>query len=205
MITLLVVAVLGVVLILVLKKLFEKPPAPPPKPVENVADVTIADARTGDSISVSGAGDEFADLDFTVENRNDYSLGPRRWLELRGMYKNRRVVLEVSVADEVEIYAATDGRRLTLDELALNEDDLGQLDERQNTADFFAFDDKNWYYCLSREFAWNGSGQGASFYGWLFREEGTGRALLIRKSEGEAFNALIGVKVNPGDVTVYRA
>ena len=175
MITLLVVAVLGVVLILVLKKLFEKPPAPPPKPVENVADVTIADARTGDSISVSGAGDEFADLDFTVENRNDYSLGPRRWLELRGMYKNRRVVLEVSVA------------------------------ERQNTADFFAFDGKNWYYCLSREFAWNGSGQGASFYGWLFREEGTGRALLIRKSEGEAFNALIGVKVNPGDVTVYRA
>jgi hypothetical protein len=206
MITLTIVAILGVLLVLVLRKLFAKPAAPPPKqPVE--VDVKITDARAGDTISVAGAGDEVNDLDFTVEGRNEYQLGQRRWIELRGTYRNRRVLLELSVEDEIEVYAVTDPARLTLAELALSEDDLGQLDERQNTSDFFEFEGTNWYYRFSREFRLmpGPESQGANFYGWLFREDGAKRIVLVKKAEGEPFVAVIGSKVNPADITVYRA
>jgi hypothetical protein len=207
MITLTIVAVLGVLLIVVLKKLFEKPAAPPPaaKPVD--LEVKIADARTGDTVSVVGAGDEMSDLDFTVEGRNQYQLGQRRWIELRGTYRNRRVLLDISMEDEIQVWAVTDAARLTLAELALSEEDLGQLDERQNTSDFFEFEGTNWYYRLSREFLLSADreSQGANFYGWLFREDGGKRMILVKKAEGEAFVAVIGSKVNPADITVYRA
>lgn len=206
MITWIVIAVLGVLLLLVLKKLLAKPAAGPAKPLpQNAPDVNVkvADARVGDSISVSGAGDEFSDLDFTVEARHEYQLGPRRWIELRGMYRNRRAMLEISIEDELEVNAVPDGRRLTLDELAISEQDLGDLDERQNASDFFEFEGKNWYYRFSREFV--ARGEGSNFYGWVFREDGTKRIMLVRKAEGEPFSAVIGVPVSPADVTVYRA
>jgi hypothetical protein len=207
MITWTVVAVLAVLLLLVLKKLFEKPAARPAARAlpQNMPEVNlkVADARAGDSVSVSGAGDEFSDLDFTVEARNEYQAGARRWIELRGMYRDRRVMLEVSAHDELEVWAVTDARGVTLDELALGEADLGELDQRQNASDFFEFEGKNWYYRFSREFS--SRTEGAAFYGWVFREEGTKRIMLLRKAEGEPFSAVIGVPINPGDVTVYRA
>jgi hypothetical protein len=209
MITFTVVVVLAVLLLIVLRKLFAKP-APPQvhaqeKPVE--VDVKITSTRAGDTVSVAGAGDEMSDLDFTVEGRNEYQLGQRRWIELRGTYRNRRVLLELSVEDEIEVYAVTDPARLTLAELALSEEDLGQLDERQNTSDFFEFEGTNWYYRFSREFRLmpGPESQGANFYGWLFREDGAKRIVLVKKAEGEPFVAVIGSKVNPADITVYRA
>jgi hypothetical protein len=206
MITWIVIAILGVLLLIVLKKLYEKKEAPRAKALpQHVPELHLkaADARAGDSISVSGAGDEFSDLDFTVETRNEYQAGARRWVELRGMYRNRRVLLEISVQDEQEVWTVPDARSLSLDELALSEDDLGELDQRQNASDFFNFEEKNWYYRFSREFV--SRTEAASFYGWVFREEGTKRLMLVRKAEGEPFSAVIGVPVNPGDVTVYRA
>jgi hypothetical protein len=207
-ITLTLVIVLGVLLVIVLKKLFAKPAAPPgpaaPKP--DLASLTVADARVGDTVSVAGAGDNFSDLDFTVDRRSRYEAGERQWFELSGMYRERRVALEVRNDDELEVRGFVDGRKLSLEDLGLSEDDLAQIDERQNTADNFEFDGKMWYYRLSKEMGVfrDGQTQGTGFYGWEFIEEGGQRFLSVRKREGEPFSAGVAVKLNPADITVFR-
>ena len=207
-ITLILVVILGTLLILVLKKLFESPARPVSQAAAkpDLASLTVADARAGDNISVSGAGENYGDLDFTVDRRNQYEAGEKRWFELSGMYRNRRVALEVREEDEVEVRAFLDGFHLTLEDLGLSEDDLAQMDERQNTADNFEFDNKNWFYRMSKEMGVfrDGQPQGAGFYGWEFEEEGGRRFLSVRKREGEPFAAGVAVKLNPGDITVLR-
>lgn len=207
-ITLILVIILGVLLVLVLKKLFEKPAAPaaPATPKPDLASLTVADARPGDTISVPGAGENFSDLDFTVDRRSRYEAGERQWFELSGMYRERRVALEVRNDEELEVRGYVDGRKVSLEDLGLSEDDLAQMDERQNTADNFEFDGKMWYYRLSREIGVfrDNQTQGAGFYGWEFIEEGGQRFLSVRKREGEPFTAAVAVKLNPADITVFR-
>ena len=196
---------------MILKKLFERPgpvgaPAPA-APQQDLSSLTVADARIGDNISVSGAGDDLSDLDFTVDHSNRYEAGERQWFDISGKYKERRVALEVrSADDELDVRGFLDGRKLTLEDLGLSEDDLAQIDERQNTADNFQFDDKTWYYLLSKEVGvfHDGQTQGAGFYGWEFIEETGQRYLAIRKREGEPFSASMAVKLNPADITVFR-
>ena len=212
-ITLTLVIVLGALLVMVLKRLFERPAAPAPAsanpaaPKQDLASLTIADARMGDSISVPGAGDNYADLDFTVDHANRYEAGEKEWFDVSGKYGGRRVVLEVrNEDDELEVRGFLDGRKLTLEDLGLSEDDLAQMDQRQNTADNFEFEGKNWYYRLSKEMGvfHDGQPQGAGFYGWEFIEETGERYMAIRKREGEPFIAAVAVKLNPADITVYR-
>jgi hypothetical protein len=192
---------------MVLKKLFERPAPPPAVPQQDLASLTVADARVGDNISVSGAGDNMSDLDFTVDHSNRYEAGEKQWSDISGPYGGRRVVLEVRNDDnDLDVRGYLDGRKLTLEDLGLSEDDLAQIDERQNTADNFEFDGKNWYYLLSKEMGVfrDGQSQGSGFYGWEFIEETGNRYLAIRKREGEPFNASLAVKLNPADITVFR-
>ena len=68
MLTFTLVAILGVLLVIVLMKLFKKEPKPlpaPVKPVEDLANLKVTDARSGDVLSVAGAGDNMSDLDYT--------------------------------------------------------------------------------------------------------------------------------------------
>jgi hypothetical protein len=196
-ITVTLLVVLGALLFMILKKLFERPAAPAagssaaaPKP--DLASLTIADARVGDNISIPGAGDNYSDVDFTVDHGNRYEAGEKQWFDVSGKHGERRV--------------AVDGRKLSLEDLGVSEDDLAQMDQRQNTADNFAFDGKNWYYRLSKEVGvfHDGQTQGAGFYGWEFIEETGGRYLAIRKREGEPFSASVAVKLNPADIGVFR-
>jgi hypothetical protein len=205
-ITLTLVIVLGVLLIMVLKRLFQTPAAAPPPPKQDLSRLSIAEARVGDSISATGAGDNYSDLDFTVDRHTRYEAGEKQWFEVSGMHGERRVALEVRNEDELDVRGFLDGKKYTLEDLGLSEDDLAQIDERQNTADNFEFDGKNWYYLLSREMGafHEGQSQGAGFYGWEFREEGGQRYLSIRKREGEPFSASIAVQLNPADITVFR-
>ncbi len=206
-ITLTLVVVLGALLIMVLKKLFQRPPAAPPAPKQDLASLTVADARVGDNLSISGAGDNMTDLDFTVEHRNRYEAGEKQWFELSGRYHERRIAVEVrNQDDDLDVRGFVDGRKLTLEDLGLSEDDLAQIDQRQNTADNFQFEDKNWYFLLSREMGTfhDGQTQGTGFYGWEFIEETGQRYLSIRKREGEPFSGSVAVKLNPADITVYR-
>jgi nuclear transport factor 2 (NTF2) superfamily protein len=211
-ITVTLLVVLGALLFMVLKRLFERPATPaassaPAAPKQDLASLTVADARVGDNISIPGAGDNFSDLDFTVDHSNRYEVGEKKWFDLSGKHAERRVIVEVhNEDDELDVRGFLDGRKLSLEDLGVSEDDLAQMDQRQNTADNFEFDGKNWYYRLSKEIGafHDGQAQGAGFYGWEFIEETGQRYLSIRKREGEPFSASVAVKLNPADITVYR-
>jgi hypothetical protein len=208
-ITVTLLVVLGALLFMILKKLFERPAAPvvPPTPQQDLASLTVADARVGDNISIPGAGDNLSDLDFTVDHSTRYEAGEKQWFDVSGKHAERRVALEVrSEDDELDVRGFLDGKKLSLEDLGLSEDDLAQMDQRQNTADNFEFDGKNWFYRLSKEVGafHDGQTQGAGFYGWEFMEESGQRYLAIRKREGEPFSASVAVKLNPADIAVFR-
>jgi hypothetical protein len=208
MITLIVEAALILLLVVVLVNLFKKKPAPPPAlPPPDLSNLKPADARVGDVVSVSGAGDEFSDLDFTIDRSAWYQAGARRWLELGGPYRERRVSMRVSTDsnDETQVAVAADARKLTIEEVGLGENDLADMDERQNTGDWFEFEGRTFLYRLSREAQTSGPVAPTSFYYWEFQERDGNGLLAIRKAEGEPFTATMFKVVPTGNVTVYRA
>jgi hypothetical protein len=206
MITYTIEALLGVLLVVVLMNLFKKQAPPPPAPVEDLANLKPSEARVGDALSVSGVGDSMSDLDFIVERSTWFQSAAKRWLELSGPYKTRRVALRVDFGDDLETSVQIDPRKLTIEDLGLSEDDLAQMDERQNTADSFEFDGKVWLYLLSRETQMTRSDQPppVGFYYWEFREQDGAGRIAIRKLQGDPFAVTLYTGVPTGDVTVYR-
>src|ERR1035437_982075 len=161
MITFTLVAILGALLVIVMMNLFKKDPKPLPtpiRPMEDLANLKVTDARTGDVLSVAGAGDRMTDLDYTVDRGTRFEAGSRTWVELAGAYLNRRVSVRIGGDEEVEIFLHADARKIALEDLGLSEDDLAQMDQRQNPSDSFEFDGATWMYGLRREVqAWRGS------------------------------------------------
>lgn len=179
---------------------------PDPGPQEDLANLKVSDARMGDTLSVSGAAEDFSDIDFTVDRLDQYEAGERRWFEVSGAWRDRRVFLEVHNDVTLDVLGNFDGRRVTLDETGLSEDDLAEMDQRQNPADFFDWDGKFWMYRSSRELGMFSAGNlsGRGFYCWTFQEQDGKRYLSIRKFEGEPFTAAIWTKIEPNDITVFR-
>ncbi|MBV9505973.1 MAG: hypothetical protein JO323_13310 [Acidobacteriia bacterium] len=204
--TLIVLLLLIALLVVVLMQLFKKPATPALRPSgPDLANLKVTDARAGDVISISGAGDNLTDLDFTADHYTRFEAGSHPWVELSGPYRERRVALRVAGDEEVEAAVHNDPRKYALEDLGLNEQDLSQMDERQNTADSFEFDGKVWYYRRSREVrASRDSGPPTGFYYWEFQEQDGSRLLTIRKSEGEPFAVMLYSGIAAGDVTVYR-
>jgi hypothetical protein len=206
--TFLLLAVLVIALVFVLMQLSKKSaaerPAPPPGP--DLANLKVTDAREGDVISVTGAGDNFTDLDFTADRYTRFDAGAHPWVELSGSYHERRVALRVAGDEELELAVHNDPRKLTIEDLGLAEEDLAQMDERQNTSDSFEFDGAVWLYRRSREVKASRDGHSPSgaFYCWEFQEEGGKRLLTVRKLEGEPFAVALYTGIPEGDVTVYR-
>ena len=208
MITITIEVLLAVLLGLVLINLFKKKPATPSTaPTVDLANLKPADARAGDVISVSGAGDDYTDLDFTADRAVWYQAGYRRWSEVSGPYRERRVAMRVATDSdgETQVYLHTDPRKFTLENFGVSEQDLADMDERQNTGDWFEFENRSWQYVLSREAqASGGPGEPASFYYWEFKERDGNGLLALRKAEGEPFVATLYTGVPAGNVTVYR-
>jgi hypothetical protein len=208
MITLFLEAVLGVTLAVVIMQFFKKHPEPvqPAAPVEDLANLKPQDARVGDAISVSGAGDNMEDLDFTVDRCTWVTAGSRQWVEIAGPYKERRVIVRAGGDEELEVSVHNDPRKVTLEDLGLSEDDLAQMDERQNTADSFVFDNQTWLYVISREVQAQRSDrpQPDGYYYWEFRQENGAGILAVRKEQSEPFAVTLFAGIQPGDVTVYR-
>jgi hypothetical protein len=176
------------------------------QPQQDLANLKITDAKVGDTLSVSGAAEDFSDIDFTVDRVDTYEAGARQWAELSGTWRDRRVRLEVHPGDDIEVLGNFDGKTLTLDQLGLSEQDLTEMDDRQNPSDFFDYDGKFWMYRFSREMGMfsPGAGTGTGLYAWQFQEQDGQRFLSIRKFQGEPFVASIWIKVNPSDITVFR-
>jgi hypothetical protein len=207
--TFIVLAILAALLIWVLMQLFKKSSAErraAPAPGPDLANLKVTDARAGDVISVTGVGDNFTDLDFTADRHTRFESGAHPWFELSGRYQERRVALRVAGDEELELALHNDARKLTLEDLGMAEEDLAQMDERQNTADSFEFDGAVWLYRRSREVkAWSdGQSPSGAFYYWEFQEQGGKRLLAIRKVEGEPFAVTLYTGIPEGDVTVYR-
>jgi hypothetical protein len=200
MFTFVTLVVLGILLGIVLMQLFKKS-TPPSAPVADLANLKVTDARAGDAISISGAGDNYTDLDFTADRLTHYDAGSRRWFELSGPYLERRVAVRVMEGDDgVEVSLHSDPRKLTMEDLGLSEEDLAEMDERQNTADSFEFEGKVWLYLLSREVRTDTAG----FYYWEFREQAGKGMIAIRKAESEPFTITLYTGLNAADVTIYR-
>lgn len=197
---------LGILLGIVLMQLFKKRTPDQTMPVADLANLKVTDARAGDAISVSGAGQDYKDLDFTVDRVTRYAAGARRWFEAGGPYQERRVAVRVGGEEEVEVSLHSDPRKLTIEDLGLAEEDLAQMDERQNTADSFEFDNKVWLYRLSREVQATRDDQAVptGFYYWEFQEQNGKGLISIRKSEGEPFAVTLYAGIPPTDVIIYR-
>jgi hypothetical protein len=148
--TFVTLVVLGLLLGIVLMQLFKKH-APPPAPAVDLANLKVTDARAGDALSISGAGDNYTDLDFTVDRVTRFDAGSRRWFELSGPYLERRATVRVGGDDEVEVFLHSDPKKVAIEDLGLAEEELAEMDERQNTGDSFEFDSRTWQYAISRE------------------------------------------------------
>jgi hypothetical protein len=185
---------------------FDHKPAPP-APQQDLANLKITDARVKDALSVTGAAEDFSDIDFTVDRRDLYEAGSSRWTVLSGLWRDRRVYLEIHKQDGVQVLGNFDGRRITLDELGMSEADMAEIDSRQNTADNFEFEGKTWLYRFSREtglFSESNTTTGRRFYCWQFHEQDGKRYLDVRKFAGEPFSASLWVTVEPSDIAVFR-
>jgi|SRR5579871_1665548 len=207
MVTFLVLAILVVLLGVVLMQLLKKQPAPAAAPnPPDLANLKVTDARVGDVLSIAGAGDNLTDLDFSADRLTHFEAGAHHWSELSGPYRERRVALRIAEEEEVQTALHSDPRPLSLEDLGLAEEDLAQMDERQNPADSFEFDNKVWLYRRSREAqSWrDGQAQAARFYYWEFQEQDGKGLLAIRKAEGEPFAVTLFTEIPAGDVTVYR-
>ncbi len=205
MYTFVLLAVLGILLGVVLMQLFRKQPAAG-APVPDLANLKVTDARAGDAFSISGAGDQYTDLDFTADRQTRFASGNRNWFEVSGPYKERRVILRVAGDEELEVSLKADARQVTINDLGLAEEDLAEMDERQNTSDNFEYDGKSWIYRMSREVNATRSDQAVptSFYYWEFEEQGGKGLIAIRKAESEPFAVTCYTRIPPGDVTIYR-
>jgi hypothetical protein len=205
MLTFVTLVVLGLLLGIVLMQLFKKQPTPA-VPAADLANLKVTDARAGDALSISGAGDNYTDLDFTADRMTHFEAGARRWFELSGPYLERRVALRVGGDEEVEVSLHSDPRKLTIEDLGLAEEDLAEMDERQNTGDAFEFDGKSWLYRLSREVRATRDDQAVAtgFYYWEFQEQAGKGSISIRKAEGEPFSVTLYTGISAADVTIYR-
>jgi hypothetical protein len=114
--------------------------------------------------------------------------------------------LEVSRASASDVIGILDARRLTLPDVGVTEDQLADLDSRQDPSASIQFDGKRWQYESSRELAYfeNEQGEPRGLYRWLFAEQSGSRVLCIDKWEGEPFEVQLGRKLNAQDITVYR-
>jgi hypothetical protein len=178
----------------------------PEKPAEDLASLTVRNARVKDTLSVPGVAEDFTDVDFTVDRRDVFEAGSRQWFEVSGTWRGRRVFLEVHDGDNLEVFGNFDGRKLTLDDFGLTEDDMAELDSRQNPNDFLDFEGKFWLYRFSREIGRFSEDRdiGQGFYAWQFQEQDGTRFLNFRKFEGEPFTAAIWTRLEAADITVFR-
>jgi hypothetical protein len=207
MLTITIEIFLGLLLAVVLMNIFKRNPQPASTtPQPDLANLRPTDTRAGDVISISGAGDNMSDLDVTSDRYTTCRAGSRNWSEISGLYHERRVVMRVENEEDVEVWLHNDPRKVSLEDLGLAESDLAEMDERQNPADNFGFDNADWYWRQSAEGTSNRSDQGMAqgFYYWEFREQNGSRLLAVRKPQGEPFTVAVFQQIPASDVTIYR-
>lgn len=204
---LLAVLIVVVIILLAIYMRRDKEQTLSPPPVENLAELSVAAATVGDNISIPGAGDDYANLNFTVDRKNRYESGGDEWFELSGQYNGRRIHVEVSEDDGVEVTVNLSRVEIALGDLGgLSEDDLTRMDESQDQSESLDYDGSMWRYESSHEIAYfkDDGSESEGYYSWNFREQNGERVLSVEKFEGEPFEVSLSRRVNPDDVQVFR-
>jgi hypothetical protein len=215
MITATLLAILGCFLAIVLWAMFRAPSntrlsppgAQPQVQGANTMDLDPWDAKRGDVVSISGAAEDFSDIDLPVDRRSAYGSNVRRWVDLSGEFRGQRIYLEVYRHPKPDLIGLLDARKLGLADIGTTEELLAEIDTRQDPSDSIEFDGKKWRWESSREIRYfeNEIGDGEGLYRWLFREPDGNRLLCVEKWEGEPFEVHIARRLNQPDVTAYRA
>lgn len=215
MITATLLVILGCALGIVLWAMFRTPSTPrlsPPAAQPQVQaadpmDLDPWDAKRGDVVSISGAADDFSDIDLPVDRRSAYGSNVRRWVDLSGDFRGQRFYLEVYRHPKPDLIGLLDARKLGLTDIGTTEELLAEIDTRQDPSDSVEFEGKKWQWESSREIRYfeNEIGDGEGLYRWLFREPDGNRLLCVEKWEGEPFEVHIARRLNQRDVTAYRA
>lgn len=170
----------------------------------DLANLTIKDAIRGDNIILSGAGQSYEDLSFTVDRLNRYESDGEQWFELSGLGSGKRVFLEWSEDDELEVALQRQGG-LNLEAIGVTEEDLAQMDEERSRSRFIEYQGKRWNYRESAEAGYfkDDGAEGEGFYYWKF--DCKELQLFIEKYEGDPFEVGISEKISPGRVRIFRA
>jgi hypothetical protein len=206
--TLTIEAILGVLLAIVLMNIFKRHPQPATSstPQPDLANLRPTDLRANDVVSIAGAGDNMTDLDLTLDRSISVRAGARSWFEVSGLYHERRVILRVENEEDVEVWLHNEARKISLEDLGVSEEDLAEMDERQNPADSFGFDNADWDWRQSAEGTATRQDQPApqGFYYWEFREQNGKRLLAVRKPQGEPFTVTLFQQIPASDLTIFR-
>lgn len=201
----LILILLGLAGYLLYKALRKKKPKAEalPKPTD-LANLTVKDAARGDNVILSGAGQSYEDLSFTVDRLNRYESNGEQWFELSGLSAGKRVFLEWSEDDELEITIQRQGG-LTLEAIGVSEEDLVQMDEERSRSRFIEYQDKRWVYRESAEAGYfkDEGPEGEGFYYWKFDCDDL--QLFIEKYEGDPFEVGISERIDSGRVRIFRA
>jgi hypothetical protein len=215
MITATLLLILGCVLAIVLWAMFRVPSntrlsprtAQPQVQAANTMDLDPWDAKRGDVVSISGAAEDFSDIDLPVDRRSAYGSNVRRWVDLSGEFRGQRIYLEVYRHPKPDLIGLLDARKLDLTDIGTTEELLAAIDARQDPSDSVEFEGKQWQWESSREIRYfeNEMGDGEGLYRWLFREPEGNRLLCVEKWEGEPFEVHVARRLNQRDVIAYRA
>lgn len=201
----LILILLGLAGYLLYKALRKKKPKAEalPKPTD-LANLTVKDAARGDNVILSGAGQSYEDLSFTVDRLNRYESNGEQWFELSGLSAGKRVFLEWSEDDELEITIQRQGG-LTLEAIGVSEEDLVQMDEERSRSRFIEYQDKRWVYRESAEAGYfkDDGPEDEGFYYWKFDCDDL--QLFIEKYEGDPFEVGISERIDSGRVRIFRA
>ena len=204
MIEVLILILLGLAGYLLYKAVRKKPKAEPLPERVDLANLSIKDAARGDQVILSGASETYEDISFTVDRLNRYEANGDDWYELSGFSRGKRIFVEWSEDDELEISIQRESN-LHLEAIGISEEDLVRMDEEKSRSNFLDFQGKRWRYRESAEAGYfkDDSPEGEGFYYWKFESEDF--QLFIEKYEGDPFEVGISEKISPSRVKVLRA
>ncbi len=199
-----------VVVVVVLFKVFgKKKTSParrrPAKSTENLADLQIQDAEISDTLILSGAAEDFEDISFTIDRKYRYEDDGFSWYELSGKHRGKRINLEWSEDDELEVFLnIKKGIKLAL--LGLTPKDLERMADKQSSEETVDFDGRQWSFesCQDVLFFRDDADEGEGFTVWDFTGPDADQKLYVEKWEGDPHEAGLTQCIDSSTITVFR-
>ncbi|MCP4606628.1 MAG: DUF4178 domain-containing protein [Proteobacteria bacterium] len=202
------IAVVAVVLFKVFgkKKQVSSKPKHRAENSENLANLEIQNARIGDTLVLSGAGENFDDLTFSVDRKYRYEADGFSWYELSGKHRGKRVNLEWSEDDELEVFLNT-RKGIKLAHLNLTAKDLQKMDNEESNTGSIDFEGKQWSLesCQEALYFRDDADDGEKFKVWDFSSEDQEQRLYVEKWEGDPYEAGLAQRIEPSTITIFRS